>query len=82
MGKEKGGIKLRRSPKHKGMYAGQVFRTAKNKAAAKTRIARRKLNNPQERGKHKERLAYHRKRRAHRRDLPGNWDRRKMEDEI
>lgn len=47
MPKQKGGKKLVRSGKHKGMYAAQVFRTAKNKAAAKTRIARRKEQKPQ-----------------------------------
>jgi hypothetical protein len=43
---QKGGIKLRRSPKHKGLYQAQRLRTERNKSAARTRIARRKLNNP------------------------------------
>lgn len=57
---QKGGIKLRRSGKHKGSYAAQVFRTERNKAAARTRIARRKADNPQPAG------AKHRGRRARR----------------
>jgi hypothetical protein len=47
MAQQKGGKKLRRSPKHKGLYAAQVFRTARNKASAQTRIARRKQQKPQ-----------------------------------
>jgi len=46
MAQAKGGRKLRRGPKHKSMYAAQFFRTAKNKAAAQTRIARRKAEKP------------------------------------
>jgi len=52
MAQAKGGRKLRRSTKHAGMYQAQMFRTAKNKAAAATRIARRKLENPQPPGRH------------------------------
>lgn len=63
MAQQKGGIKLRRSGKHKPMYAAQVFRTARNKAAARTRIARRKENNPQPAA------AYHRARKARRAHL-------------
>lgn len=48
---QKGGIKLRRSGKHKAKYAAQFFRTAANKAAAKSRIARRKRDNPNPRNK-------------------------------
>ena len=49
--KQKGGRKLRRTSKHKSMYAAQFFRTARNKAAAKSRIARRKKENPNLKGK-------------------------------
>jgi len=47
MAQQKGGRKLRRTAKHKGLYQAQVFRTARNKAAAATRIARRKQEKPQ-----------------------------------
>jgi len=46
MGQQKGGKKLRRTAKHKSKYAAQFFRTERNKAAAKSRIARRKKGNP------------------------------------
>lgn len=68
---QKGGIKLRRSGKHKGKYDAQMFRTAKNKAAAGSRIARRKEQNPQPKE------AYHRKRRlrrAERREIAHKTD--------
>ena len=56
MPQKQSGIKLRRTAKHKGKYAAQVFRTARNKAAARTRIARRKRDNPQPPGRrHKSR---------------------------
>lgn len=43
---QKGGIKLRRGPRHKNMYAAQFFRTARNKANRIGRIARRKRDIP------------------------------------
>jgi hypothetical protein len=46
MAKQKGGRKLARSSRKKGSYQAQVFRTARNKAAAATRRARRKSDNP------------------------------------
>jgi hypothetical protein len=46
MGKQKGGKKLRRSAKHKAKYAAQFIRTERNKAAARQRIARRKIEIP------------------------------------
>jgi len=46
MAQQKGGRKLRRTAKHKSQYADQFFRTERNKAAAKSRIARRKRDNP------------------------------------
>lgn len=46
MGNQKGGKKLRRGPKHANMYAAQFHRTARNKASAAARIARRKKEMP------------------------------------
>jgi len=46
MAQQKGCRKLRRTAKHKSKYAAQFFRTERNKAAAKSRIARRKRDNP------------------------------------
>lgn len=43
---QKGGKKLRRNLKHAAMYKEQFLRTARNKAAARERIARRKRDNP------------------------------------
>ncbi len=57
MAQQKGGIKLRRSGKHKGKYEAQKFRTARNKAAARTRIARRKLEKPNPGTRHHRRKA-------------------------
>jgi hypothetical protein len=68
MGQQKGGKKLRRCAKHKGLYAAQVFRTAKNKASARTRIARRKEQKPNPNKPH-----YRRKARRN------NWARREQE---
>lgn len=53
---QKGGRKLRRSSKHSGMYQAQFLRTERNKAAAKSRIARRKRDNPSP-GRNKTRAA-------------------------
>ena len=47
MAQAKGGRKLNRTAKHKGMYAAQRLRTAGNKARKSARIKRRKLANPQ-----------------------------------
>lgn len=46
MGNPRGGIKLRRSNKDQGYYAGQFARTARNKARRAARIARRKVEIP------------------------------------
>ncbi len=42
MGNPKGGLKLRRSAKHKPKYAAQFNRTSRNKARRAQRVARRK----------------------------------------
>lgn len=46
MAQQKGGRKLRRGPKKASYYKAQFFRTARNKAAAAERRARRKRENP------------------------------------
>jgi hypothetical protein len=43
---QKGGRKLRRGPIKASYYKAQFLRTARNKAAARERIARRKRDNP------------------------------------
>lgn len=43
---QKGGLKLRRSAKDASYYKAQFLRTARNKAAAAARRARRKRDNP------------------------------------
>jgi len=43
---QKGGLKLRRSPKDATYYKAQFLKTARNKAAAVARRARRKKDNP------------------------------------
>ena len=42
MAQQRGGIKLRRGTKHKGMYAAQRIRTARNKQARLTKRSVRK----------------------------------------
>lgn len=46
MAGQKGGRKLRRGPKKASYYKEQFNRTARNKAAAAARRARRKRDNP------------------------------------